>query len=187
MAKSVGNIRLLHEVLDRVRPRRAGHVLRRRPLPPAAAPSPTSALEEAARGVERIARGRAAARRRRRRPPDLAPLRERFFDALAEDFNTPRALAARVRAGSRGQQARRAVGDADLREMLGVLGLENLLERRGGGRRRTRGAGAARARASARARTSDFDERRPPARRARRARLGGPRRRRAAPSWSARA
>ena len=36
MAKSVGNIRLLHGALDEYGPRRAGHVLRRRPLPPAA-------------------------------------------------------------------------------------------------------------------------------------------------------
>jgi cysteinyl-tRNA synthetase len=58
------------------------------------------------------------------------PFRERFFDALANDFNTPRALAAVfewVREANRGQAG--TVGDGDLREMLSVLGLENLLAR----------------------------------------------------------
>jgi cysteinyl-tRNA synthetase len=57
----------------------------------------------------------------------MAPLKERFFGALAEDFNTPAALAALfdwVREANR----RGGVGDADLREMLAVLGLENLSE-----------------------------------------------------------
>jgi cysteinyl-tRNA synthetase len=55
--------------------------------------------------------------------------RERFFDALARDFNTPQALAAAsewVREANRSDSG--TVGDADLREMLGVLGLENLLD-----------------------------------------------------------
>jgi cysteinyl-tRNA synthetase len=54
--------------------------------------------------------------------------RDAFFDALASDFNTPAALAALFswvrEANSRGQ----GVGDGELREMLSVLGLENLLE-----------------------------------------------------------
>jgi cysteinyl-tRNA synthetase len=56
------------------------------------------------------------------------PFRDRFFDALANDFNTPRALAAVfewVREANRGEAG--TVGDQDLREMLGVIGLENLL------------------------------------------------------------
>jgi cysteinyl-tRNA synthetase len=61
-------------------------------------------------------------------PAWSAPLRERFFDALAHDFNTPRALAIvaewtrevnRLPAGT--------VGSADLGEMLEVLGLRGLL------------------------------------------------------------
>ncbi len=62
--------------------------------------------------------------------PDWSgPLRERFLDALAHDFNTPRALAIvaewtreanRLPAGT--------VGSADLRAMLDVLGLGTLLE-----------------------------------------------------------
>ena len=59
----------------------------------------------------------------------LRPLRERFFAALEEDFNTPAALAAMwdwVRQANRSGAGE--VGDGDLREMLGVLGLENLFE-----------------------------------------------------------
>jgi cysteinyl-tRNA synthetase len=58
------------------------------------------------------------------------PLRERFFDALAYDFNTPRALAVVfdwVREANR--SASGTVGNADLRAMLDVLGLANLLDR----------------------------------------------------------
>jgi cysteinyl-tRNA synthetase len=66
-------------------------------------------------------------------PQWSAPLRERFFAALADDFNTPAALAVvfewareanRARAGPQPAQ----VGDADFREMLAVLALDNLLE-----------------------------------------------------------
>jgi cysteinyl-tRNA synthetase len=63
-------------------------------------------------------------------PEWSAPFRERFFDALANDFNTPRALAAVfewVREANRSEAG--MVGDGDLREMLSVLGLENLLAR----------------------------------------------------------
>jgi cysteinyl-tRNA synthetase len=63
-------------------------------------------------------------------PEWSASFRERFFDALANDFNTPRALAAVfewVREANRSEAG--TVGDGDLREMLSVLGLENLLAR----------------------------------------------------------
>jgi cysteinyl-tRNA synthetase len=62
-------------------------------------------------------------------PDALRPLRTRFFAALEDDFNTPAALAAMwdwVRQANRSVAG--AVGDGDLREMLGVLGLENLFE-----------------------------------------------------------
>jgi cysteinyl-tRNA synthetase len=66
-------------------------------------------------------------------PSWSAPLRERFFEALADDFNTPAALAVIfewVREANRARAAASAaqVGDADLREMLAVLALDNLLE-----------------------------------------------------------
>ncbi|HWT92858.1 MAG TPA: cysteine--tRNA ligase [Solirubrobacteraceae bacterium] len=60
-------------------------------------------------------------------PEDLVPLRDRFFDALRDDFNTPAALA--VLAEWIGEANKReGVGDGHLREMLEVLGLENLLD-----------------------------------------------------------
>jgi cysteinyl-tRNA synthetase len=61
-------------------------------------------------------------------PAWSAPLRDEFFDALAEDFNTPRALAAAFEWVREANSSEAVVGDADLREMLDVLALENLLE-----------------------------------------------------------
>jgi cysteinyl-tRNA synthetase len=127
MAKSVGNIALLHEVIEEYGSQAvvmyliSGHY--RQPL----AFSP-SALQQAQANVARI---REAARRLSSGPsrPDLEPLRERFFDALAKDFNTPTALSvlnewiADSTARSDGVR-----GDEHLREMLGVLGLESLLD-----------------------------------------------------------
>jgi cysteinyl-tRNA synthetase len=126
MAKSVGNIAPLHEVLDAwgrdaVLLAFAGAHYRQ-PMAFGAGP-----LQDASNGVARI---REAGRRlvAGDSPDDMAPLRDRFFDALADDFNTARALASMwdwVReANRRGAD----VGDAHLREMLGVLGLENLLD-----------------------------------------------------------
>jgi cysteinyl-tRNA synthetase len=62
-------------------------------------------------------------------PDWSAPLRDRFFDALARDFNTPRALAI-VAEWTREANRRPAgtVGSADLGEMLDVLGLRTLLD-----------------------------------------------------------
>ena len=130
MAKSVGNIRGLAEVLDEAG-RDAliwffceGHY--RQPIA-----FSSERLEDAARRVERI---RDAGRRLvpGDSPEDLAPLREAFFDALADDFNTPRALAAMADWIREANRAGGPVGDSQLREMLGVLGLENLLERDAG-------------------------------------------------------
>ena len=65
-----------------------------------------------------------------RGPEALAPLKERFFAALARDFNTTEALAAVdewVREANRGPP--RAPGaESDLREMLDVLALAPLLD-----------------------------------------------------------
>jgi len=61
-------------------------------------------------------------------PDWSAPMRERFFDSLAYDFNTPRALAEVFDWVREANASASPVGEADLREMLGVLGLENLLE-----------------------------------------------------------
>jgi cysteinyl-tRNA synthetase len=64
--------------------------------------------------------------------PDWSPpLRDRFRDALARDFNTPRALAI-VAEWTREANRRPAgtVGSADLAEMLELLGLGSLLQAR---------------------------------------------------------
>jgi cysteinyl-tRNA synthetase len=125
MAKSVGNIFLLHQALD-VYGRDSlllyfcgGHY--RQPIE-----FDDQRLTEAAAAAQRI---REAARRLEAGPsPEWsAPLRERFFASLAEDFNTPAALAAAFDWVREANRSTGSVGDADLREMLGVLGLDNLL------------------------------------------------------------
>ncbi|HUB74406.1 MAG TPA: cysteine--tRNA ligase [Solirubrobacteraceae bacterium] len=131
MAKSVGNIALLHEVIDAYGAQAvvmyliSGHY--RQPLAFSQA-----ALEQAQANVSRI---RETGRRLGPGPSScrtagderqLDALREAFFAALANDFNTPLALAQLwewVRcAGHLGVQ-----GDEDLGEMLAVIGLERLL------------------------------------------------------------
>jgi cysteinyl-tRNA synthetase len=127
MAKSVGNIRGLAEVLDDVGRDTLvwffceGHY--RQPIA-----FSRERLDDAARRVERI---RDAGRRLAPgdSPEELAEHRDAFFDALADDYNTPRALAAMADWIREANRADGPVGDAHLREMLGVLGLENLLER----------------------------------------------------------
>ncbi len=125
MAKSVGNIALLPEVLDAwgrdalIMLFAGGHY--RQPL--------LFDDETMAQARERVRRIREAGRRLADgpSPEDLAPLRERFFAALADDFNTPQALAALFE-WVREANKREGVGSADLREMLDVLGLANLLD-----------------------------------------------------------
>ncbi|HKH16647.1 MAG TPA: cysteine--tRNA ligase [Solirubrobacteraceae bacterium] len=127
MAKSVGNIRGLAEVLDDVGRDTLiwffceGHY--RQPLA-----FTSERLDDAARRVERI---RDTGRRLvpGESPEALAPHRDAFFDALADDYNTPRALAAMAEWIREANRAAGPVGDAQLREMLEVLGLENLLDR----------------------------------------------------------
>jgi cysteinyl-tRNA synthetase len=126
MSKSVGNIFLLHEAL-KAYGRDAllmyfcgGHY--HQPVE-----FDEERLSEARARVERICE---AARRLAAGPSPAwsGTLRERFLDALADDFNTPAALAEVfdwVREANRGPAGS---GDADLRDMLGVLGLDNLLE-----------------------------------------------------------
>jgi cysteinyl-tRNA synthetase len=126
MAKSVGNIALLHEVIGEygneavVMYLISGHY--RQPLAFSAA-----ALAQAQANVKRI---REAGRRLSEgvSPPDLDGLRDRFFEALARDFNTAEALAVLNEwIGEATSSTRDSPGNAHLREMLGVLGLESLL------------------------------------------------------------
>ena len=162
------------EALDDVGARRAGHVLLRRPLPPAARVLPASALRGGRGGSRAIREAGAAARRR--------ASRRRSWRRSATRSSTPwrttstrRARWRRCSSGSaRPTAAPRASGDAHLREMLGVLGLENLLDADARPRRPRRVALAER-RAQARA-ARGLGRGRPAARRAARAGLGGSRR-----------
>jgi cysteinyl-tRNA synthetase len=131
MAKSVGNIFLLGSALDAygrdalIMYFLAGHY--RQPVEfdderLEAAASFVDRIREAARGLDADAAS----------PDWSAALKERFFDALAHDFNTPRALAAVadwVSAANREAAGGSApVGAADLNEMLNVFALATLLE-----------------------------------------------------------
>jgi cysteinyl-tRNA synthetase len=125
MAKSVGNIRGLREVLDAVGPEvlllfmSTGHY--RQPLT-----FSDDALESAKASVARI---REAGRRLvpGPSPASLDSQRDAFFAALRNDFNTAEALASLfgwIREANRSDEP---VGNAHLVEMLSVLGLETLL------------------------------------------------------------
>ncbi len=126
MSKSIGNTFLLHAALEAygrdalIAYFCAGHY--RQPIE-----FDDERLTTAAASVTRF---REVARRLVAGPsPDWSqPLRSEFFDALAEDFNTPRALAAAYDWVREANRAEAQVGDADLREMLGVLALDNLLD-----------------------------------------------------------
>jgi len=126
MSKSVGNIFLLHQALDAFR--RDALIMYfvssdyRKPVE-----FDDERLAEAQARVRRI---REAARRLApgASPAWSGPLHERFFDALADDFKTPEALAAVFDWVAEANRSEPGTGDADLRDMLTVLGLENLLE-----------------------------------------------------------
>ncbi len=129
MAKSVGNIAPLADVLAEwgrdalVLFFSTGHY--RQPLQ-----FDDAAREQARAGVRRL---REVGRRlvEGPSPPEVAPLRERFYDALADDFNTPAALAVVwewVTEANRRADRGEPVGDRDLRELLGTLALEELLD-----------------------------------------------------------
>ena len=127
MSKSAGNVFMLGEALDRYGAETlltylcSGHY--HQPLE-----YDEQRLREAAARAEGI---RNTARRlvAGQSPEWSAPLRERFFDALAADFNTVRALAVVAeweRAANAGEPG--TVGSDDLREMLDVLGLVSLTQ-----------------------------------------------------------
>src|SRR5262249_49449701 len=66
-------------------------------------------------------------------PADMAHHKEAYFDALADDLNTPAALAALFAWVREANRRAGGVGDADLREMLSVLGLGGLAPLKGVG------------------------------------------------------
>jgi cysteinyl-tRNA synthetase len=135
MAKSVGNITLLRGALDEfgrdalVMYFVAGHY--RRPL----AFSP-DALDDARRAVKRLRDYTLRLDREAPAPDAMDPYVERFFDALADDFNTAAARGALfewVAEGNRLMDAGERVGPGRLSEMLQMIGMEHLLEEPLGG------------------------------------------------------
>jgi len=127
MAKSVGNIRLLHAALDQFG--RDAFVMwmvgahYRKPVA-----YTEEALEDAARAVARV---KDVVRRLDFGAPGLDGYVDKFFNALADDFNTPQARAVLfdwVGDANRRMDAGERVGPGRLKEMLWGLGLEALLE-----------------------------------------------------------
>jgi cysteinyl-tRNA synthetase len=127
MAKSVGNIRLLHAALDQFG--RDAFVMwmvgahYRKPVAYS-----EEALEDATRAVARV---RDVIRRLDEDAPGLDQFLDPFFDALADDFNTPQARAVLfewVAEANRRIDEGERVGPGRLGEMLYALGLETLLE-----------------------------------------------------------
>jgi cysteinyl-tRNA synthetase len=130
MAKSVGNIRLLHEALAAagrdtlVMYFVGGHY--RQPLV-----YNEDALADAKGAVERV-RDFALRLDPEAGVPDVAAEHEeRFYAALADDFNTPAARAALfdwIGEANRRIDSGERIGPGPLPEMLRVIGLENLLD-----------------------------------------------------------
>ena len=127
MAKSVGNIRLLHGALEEFG--RDAFLMwmvgahYRKPVA-----YNEEALEDATRAVERV---KDVVRRLDADAPGMDDYVERFFDALADDFNTPQARAVLfewVAEANRRIDAGESVGPGRLGEMLYALGLEGLSE-----------------------------------------------------------
>jgi cysteinyl-tRNA synthetase len=130
MAKSVGNIRSLAGALDEYgRDALVMYFVSGHYRPPQAYSA--DELDQAASSVERI---RDLVRRLDRDaegPSGLEEQIERFYAALADDFNTPGARAALfdwVAEANRRLDAGERFGPGELSEMLWVLGLEDLLE-----------------------------------------------------------
>jgi cysteinyl-tRNA synthetase len=131
MAKSVGNIRLLHGALEQFgRDALVMWIVGAHYRKPVAYTE--EALEDAARAVSRV---REVVRRLDSDGPaaaELDALADRFFDQLRDDFNTPAARAVLfewVTEANRRLDAGERLGAGRLGEMLYALGLESLLER----------------------------------------------------------
>ena len=125
MAKSVGNIASLPEVLEEygrdalIMFFAGGHY--RQPI--------SFSEDTMAQAIANVRRLKEVGRRveHGESPPDMATHVEAFFAALADDFNTPQALAALWEWVREANRRKGPVGDSHIRAMLGVLGLENLL------------------------------------------------------------
>jgi cysteinyl-tRNA synthetase len=130
MSKSVGNIFQLSEALDRFGPQTlvaylvSGHY--RQPLE-----FSEPALEQAAARVERIRnflRDLPADEDGDDADPFVAERRDEFLEALADDYNTPRAQAALFELIAEGNRRPLPGVRGALAELLPLLGLESLLD-----------------------------------------------------------
>lgn len=135
MSKSLGNVWQLHEALDTYPASTlimffvSGHY--RAPIE-----CTEATLAQAGANVERLREIVARIAPDDVLDPALEQALQRFYDALADDFNTPAAIAAIwewVRDANRRLDAGESVGGlAELREALTVLGLETVFEPVGG-------------------------------------------------------
>jgi cysteinyl-tRNA synthetase len=128
MAKSVGNVFELREALDRYGAEAvidllvAGHY--RQPLA-----FGTEALDQAQARNERVRDFFRSANRVDGEPDEVVvSLREAFLDALADDFNTPRAMAALYELIGEGNRSPLPGAHTAMEEMLGIVGLESLAD-----------------------------------------------------------
>ena len=127
MSKSVGNIFRLGEAIDTYGAEAllafltAGHY--RQPIE-----FSPDAMEQAAARVERLRNFLAEAPVGGERDPFVAERREEFLDALAADFNTPKAWAALFELVAEGNRRPLPGAREALIELLPLLGLESLLE-----------------------------------------------------------
>jgi cysteinyl-tRNA synthetase len=127
MSKSLGNIFQLSEALDRFGAEAlltyltSGHY--RQPLE-----FSEDTLRQAAARVERVRNYLAEPEVEGEEDPFIADRRREFLDALAEDFNTPRAWAALFELIAEGNRRPLPGAHAALAELLPLLGLESLLE-----------------------------------------------------------
>ena len=189
MAKSVGNIRLLARRARRVRARRVRHVAGRRATTASRSRTPRRRSTTPRRAVGAGARLlRAGSTREAEAPAGSTTYAERFFDALADDFNTPAGARRAVRLGRArptGAWTRaRRLGAGRLAEMLARARARDAARRRreaapdGGssGSRRSATRRAPRATSSAPTRSATSSPRR----------LGGPRHAGRAPARAAR-
>jgi cysteinyl-tRNA synthetase len=126
MAKSEGNVFLLHEALDRFGAEPiidfliSGHY--RQPLAFGEA-----ALQAAVARNERVRNFFRAAERVDGAPhPTVVDLRKAFLDALSNDFNTPRAMAELYDLVTQANKRPLPGAHAALAEMLAIVGLESL-------------------------------------------------------------
>jgi cysteinyl-tRNA synthetase len=132
MSKSLGNVWQLHEALDRFEPELltmffvSGHY--RAPIE-----CTEATLAQAGSNVERLREIAARVDADASADPALGSTLERFYDALADDFNTPAAMGAIfewVRDANRRIDSGEQIGAAGLRDALHVVGLGSVFETR---------------------------------------------------------